>query len=128
MPLELSYSNATLWCVFGWCNIKPLPGANRLIKHLRSNGVPTALASNSPRSNIEAKISCHQGWKESFSAIVGGDEVEKGKPSPDIFSEAAKRMNTAPSNCLVIEDSLCYSWKSCGNVCHSCTVSAQKDC
>ncbi|PUZ38767.1 hypothetical protein GQ55_9G222400 [Panicum hallii var. hallii] len=106
MPLELSYSNATLWCVFGWCNIKPLPGANRLIKHLRSNGVPTALASNSPRSNIEAKICCHQGWKESFSAIVGGDEVEKGKPSPDIFSEAAKRMNTAPSNCLVIEDSL----------------------
>jgi len=111
-----------------WCNIKPLPGANRLIKHLRSNGVPTALASNSPRSNVEAKISCHQGWKESFTAIVGGDEVEKGKPSPDIFLEAAKRMNTTPSNCLVIEDSLCYSWKSCGNACHSCTISAQKDC
>ncbi|GJM84733.1 hypothetical protein PR202_ga00433 [Eleusine coracana subsp. coracana] len=89
-----------------WCNIKPLPGANRLIKHLRSNGVPTALASNSPRSNIEAKISCHEGWKESFFAIVGGDEVEKAKPSPDIFLEAAKRMNTDPSNCLVIEDSL----------------------
>nr|CAB3494501.1 unnamed protein product [Digitaria exilis] len=67
-----------------WCNIKPLPGANRLLKHLRSNGVPTALASNSPRSNIESKISCHQGWKESFSAIVGGDEMEKGKPSPDM--------------------------------------------
>lgn len=89
-----------------WCNIKALPGANRLIKHLRSNKVPAALASNSPRSNIEAKIACHQGWKESFSAIVGGDEVEKGKPSPDIFLEAAKRMNTDPSNCLVIEDSL----------------------
>ncbi|GJN29895.1 hypothetical protein PR202_gb18157 [Eleusine coracana subsp. coracana] len=89
-----------------WCNIKPLPGANRLIKHLRSNGVPTALASNSPRSNIEAKISSHEGWKESFSAIVGGDEIEKAKPSPDIFLEAAKRMNTGPSNCLVIEDSL----------------------
>ena len=73
--------------------------------------MPTALASNSPRSNVEAKISCHQGnsaksdwavaflfmcwcyllvslflpfigWKESFTAIVGGDEVEKGKPSP----------------------------------------------
>uniref|UniRef100_I1QTB2 riboflavin kinase n=1 Tax=Oryza glaberrima TaxID=4538 RepID=I1QTB2_ORYGL len=89
-----------------WCNIKALPGANRLIKHLKSNGVPAALASNSPGSNIEAKISCHQGWKESFSAIVGGDEVEKGKPSPDIFLEAAKRMNTNPPNCLVIEDSL----------------------
>ncbi|EAY78833.1 hypothetical protein OsI_33938 [Oryza sativa Indica Group] len=70
-----------------WCNIKALPGANRLIKHLKSNGVPAALASNSPRSNIDAKISCHQGWKESFSAIVGGDEVEKGKPSPDISAD-----------------------------------------
>uniref|UniRef100_A0A804PWB6 Riboflavin kinase n=1 Tax=Zea mays TaxID=4577 RepID=A0A804PWB6_MAIZE len=89
-----------------WCNLKPLPGANRLIKHLKTNGVPTALASNSPRCNIEAKIFFQQGWKESFSAIVGGDEVEKGKPSPNIFLEAAKRMNCAPSNCLVIEDSL----------------------
>ncbi|KAJ3690054.1 hypothetical protein LUZ61_019218 [Rhynchospora tenuis] len=89
-----------------WCNIRPLPGANRLIKHLRRNGVPMALASNSPKSNIEAKISCHNGWKESFLAIVGGDEVEKGKPSPDIFLEAARRMNTEPSSCLVIEDSI----------------------
>jgi len=68
--------------------------------------VPTAVASNSSRSNIDSKISCHKGWKEYFSAIVGADEVEKGKPSPDIFLEAAKRMNADPSNCLVIEDSL----------------------
>lgn len=89
-----------------WCNIKPLPGATRLIKHLSRNGVPLALASNSPKSNVEAKISCHQGWKESFSVIIGGDEVEKGKPSPEIFLEAAKRLNIDPSRCLVIEDSL----------------------
>ncbi|XP_073002659.1 bifunctional riboflavin kinase/FMN phosphatase [Typha latifolia] len=89
-----------------WCNIKALPGANRLIEHLRSNKVPMALASNSPKLNIEAKLSCHLGWKESFSAIVGGNEVEIGKPSPKIFLEAAKRMNVDPSLCLVIEDSL----------------------
>ncbi|CAM0901460.1 unnamed protein product [Alopecurus aequalis] len=89
-----------------WGNIKALPGANRLIKHLKSNRVPTAVASNSSRSNIDSKIYCHTGWKEYFSAIVGVDEVEKGKPSPDIFLEAAKRMNADPSNCLVIEDSL----------------------
>ncbi|XP_065040160.1 uncharacterized protein LOC135584527 isoform X5 [Musa acuminata AAA Group] len=89
-----------------WCNIKALPGANRLIKHLRSNGVTLALASNSSKSCIEAKISFHQGWKESFSVIIGGDEVTTGKPSPEIFLEAAKRMNVDISNCLVIEDSL----------------------
>ncbi|XP_057972991.1 bifunctional riboflavin kinase/FMN phosphatase isoform X1 [Malania oleifera] len=89
-----------------WCNIKALPGANRLIKHLSSHGVPLALASNSPRASIDSKISYHQGWKESFSVIVGGDEVRMGKPSPEIFLEAAKKLNFEPSSCLVIEDSL----------------------
>lgn len=47
---------------FRWCNIKALPGANRLIKHLKTHAVPMALASNSSRENIEAKISFHDGW------------------------------------------------------------------
>ncbi|XP_051216151.1 bifunctional riboflavin kinase/FMN phosphatase [Lolium perenne] len=89
-----------------WGNIKALAGANRLVQHLRSKGVSVALASNSPRENIRAKIGCHPGWEESFVAIVGGDEVTRGKPAPDIFVEAAKRMNSDPSNCIVIEDSL----------------------
>ncbi|GMY37228.1 bifunctional riboflavin kinase/FMN phosphatase [Fagus crenata] len=89
-----------------WCNIKALPGANRLIKHFSGHGVPMVLASNSPRVNIESKISFHQGWKESFSVIIGGDEVTSGKPSPEIFLEAAKRLNVDHSSCLVIEDSI----------------------
>jgi riboflavin kinase len=89
-----------------WCKIKSLPGASRLIKHLSSHRVPMALASNSPRKSIESKISYHQGWKESFSVIIGGDEVQTGKPSPEIFLEAAKRLNVEPSSCLVIEDSM----------------------
>lgn len=87
-------------------NIKALPGANRLIKHLSSHGVPMALASNSSKENIELKISFHQGWKQSISVIVGGDEVTNGKPSPEIFLEAAKRLNVEPPVCLVIEDSV----------------------
>ncbi|XP_020599948.1 bifunctional riboflavin kinase/FMN phosphatase [Phalaenopsis equestris] len=89
-----------------WCNIKALPGANRLVRHLRLKGVPFGLASNSPRANIDAKLSYHHGWTESFWAIVGGNEVENGKPSPDVFLEAARRLKVDPSNCLVIEDSL----------------------
>ncbi|KAG5250816.1 bifunctional riboflavin kinase/FMN phosphatase [Salix suchowensis] len=89
-----------------WCKIKVLPGANRLIKHLSGHNVPMALASNSPRENIESKISYQQGWMGSFSVIIAGDEVRTGKPSPEIFLEAAKRLNVKPSSCLVIEDSL----------------------
>jgi len=92
-----------------WYNIKALPGANRLINYLRGHNVPMALASNSPRASIERKISCQTGWKESFSVIIAGDEVTAGKPSPEIFLEAAKRLNIDPSKCLVIEDSMCNS-------------------
>ncbi|KAK7292377.1 hypothetical protein RIF29_08155 [Crotalaria pallida] len=65
-----------------WANAKALLDANRLIKHLRKNGVPMALASNSCHDYIEAKISHHKGWKESFSVILGSDQVKSGKPYP----------------------------------------------
>ncbi|XP_021726341.1 bifunctional riboflavin kinase/FMN phosphatase-like [Chenopodium quinoa] len=87
-------------------NIKPLPGAKQLINHLHGHGIPIALASNSPRTSIEKKLSYHHGWKESFSVVIGGDEVKAGKPSADLFLEAAKRLNVQPSSCLVIEDSI----------------------
>ncbi|KAK9706632.1 hypothetical protein RND81_07G140600 [Saponaria officinalis] len=81
-------------------------GTTRLINHFHGHGIPMALASISPRSFIEQKISNNRGWKESFSAIVGGNEVRAGKPSPEIFLEAAKRLNVEPSKCLVIDDSI----------------------
>ncbi|PIA37873.1 hypothetical protein AQUCO_02900011v1 [Aquilegia coerulea] len=73
---------------------------------MNDHGVPLALASNSSRSSVNTKISYHQGWRESFSVIIGGDEVRMVKPSPEIFLEAARRMNVEASRCLVIEDSL----------------------
>ncbi|KAK4438820.1 Bifunctional riboflavin kinase/FMN phosphatase [Sesamum alatum] len=89
-----------------WLLAKALPGANRLMRHLHKHGVPFALASNSLRKNIDGKISHHDGWKEVFTVILGSDQVKSGKPSPDIFLEAAKRMDVDPLHCLVIEDSL----------------------
>lgn len=89
-----------------WQQAKALPGVNRLMKHLRKHGVPFALASNSITKNIDAKISHHEGWKENFATILGSDQVKSGKPSPDMFLEAANRMSVDTANCLVIEDSL----------------------
>ncbi|KAF5731396.1 hypothetical protein HS088_TW18G00073 [Tripterygium wilfordii] len=89
-----------------WKQVGPLPGANRLIRHLYEQGVPFALASNSLQEYIDAKISVQEGWKECFSVIVGSDQVKSGKPSPDIFIEAAKRLGIDAVHCLVIEDSM----------------------
>ncbi|XP_042500865.1 bifunctional riboflavin kinase/FMN phosphatase-like [Macadamia integrifolia] len=89
-----------------WPLAKALPGVNRLIKHLCKHGVPFALASNCIRKHIDEKISRQEGWKESFSVILGRNDVNSGKPAPDLFLEAAKRMGVDPLSCLVIEDSL----------------------
>ncbi|GAU27072.1 hypothetical protein TSUD_103810, partial [Trifolium subterraneum] len=72
-----------------WREVKALPGANRIIKHFVKNGVPMALASNSLREYINAKISQHKGWTESFSVILGHDQVKFGKPAPDLVGVKA---------------------------------------
>ncbi|XP_073147178.1 bifunctional riboflavin kinase/FMN phosphatase-like [Henckelia pumila] len=89
-----------------WKEAKPIPGAERLMRHLHKHGIQFALASNSLSKNIDGKISHHDGWKERFVTILGSDQVKSGKPSPDIYIEAAKRMGVDSLHCLVIEDSL----------------------
>lgn len=84
----------------------PLPGAKRLSTHFLSHGIPQAVASSSPRELFEIKTSNHQQWFSSFDCIVLGDDpdIKKGKPSPEIFLTAAKRLNGLPQQCLVFED------------------------
>ncbi|XP_017255474.1 bifunctional riboflavin kinase/FMN phosphatase [Daucus carota subsp. sativus] len=89
-----------------WLLARALPGANRLIKHLHNQKVPFALASNSLTRNVEAKVSHQPGWTKYFPIVLGSDQVKSGKPSPDIFLEAANRMGVNVASCLVIEDSL----------------------
>ncbi|GMP67468.1 hypothetical protein CsSME_00027447 [Camellia sinensis var. sinensis] len=89
-----------------WVHAKALPGANRLIQHLYKHEVPFALASNSMWKNIDTKISHQKGWREYFSVILGSDQVKSGKPSPDLFLEAANKMGVDAVRCLVIEDSM----------------------
>ncbi|XP_073024965.1 bifunctional riboflavin kinase/FMN phosphatase-like isoform X2 [Primulina eburnea] len=72
-----------------WKEAKPLPGAERLMRHLHKHGIQFALASNSLSKNIDGKISHHDGWKERFVTILGSDQVKSGKPSPDIVGVKA---------------------------------------
>lgn len=66
--------------------------------------VPMAVASNNQRANIEATLRA-VGLEGVFGWIVSGADVARGKPAPDLFLEAARRMNVAPQDCLVFEDS-----------------------
>ncbi|KAM0871236.1 hypothetical protein ACQ4PT_039526 [Festuca glaucescens] len=108
LPLTVEQYSEAIYPLYmkRWQSANPLPGVKRLLKHLHKNGVPLALASNSIRRNIDHKILKLGELKDCFSVVLGGDQIPHGKPCPDIFLEAAKRLGVNPSSCLVIEDSL----------------------
>jgi beta-phosphoglucomutase family hydrolase len=86
-------------------NIKPLPGAIKLITALKEHGFSMALASSAPMENIQLVIR-GLGIESSFQAIVSGKEVTEGKPSPQVFLLAAERLGVEPKDCIVIEDAV----------------------
>jgi len=86
---------------------EPLPGAVRLTQHLHQSGIPQAVATSSDRYHFDLKLTKHREWFRIFECLVMGDdpEIKHGKPAPDIFLLAAKRMQAPPAHCLVFEDS-----------------------
>ena len=86
-------------------NIKPLPGALELIRSLKEHGFSQALGSSAPLENIKLVIQ-ELGIAGSFKAIVSGREVSEGKPNPQVFLLAAKKLGVKPQDCVVIEDSI----------------------
>jgi HAD superfamily hydrolase (TIGR01509 family) len=80
-----------------------LPGAIAAVEAARASGVPVGLASSSVRPWVEACLA-GIGLADAFDALTTGDEIENGKPAPDIYLLAARRLGVEPSRCLAIED------------------------
>jgi HAD superfamily hydrolase (TIGR01509 family) len=81
-----------------------LPGAKGLVRALQERRMPLVVCSSSVRPWVDAalrKITL----LDAFPQMVTGDEVEHGKPAPDIYLAAAERIGVAPERCLAIEDS-----------------------
>ena len=79
-------------------------GAHELLEYLRGRKVRIALASGSSRASITHHIN-EVGAMHYFDAIVGGDDVERGKPAPDVFLRAAEQIGAIAEDCFVFEDS-----------------------
>ncbi|MBA3415862.1 MAG: HAD family phosphatase [Chloroflexia bacterium] len=84
-------------------NVRPMPGARELLEWGRAAALPMALATSSRRSHAELSLGEAQ-LAGFFAAEVTGEEVQHGKPSPDIFLTAASRLGIPPASCLVLED------------------------
>ena len=83
---------------------QPLPGVPAVLRWLRDSGRLLALASSSSRPVIAAVLSALS-LGDVFRTVVSGDEVTRGKPAPDGFLMAARRLGVDPGACLVVEDS-----------------------
>jgi HAD superfamily hydrolase (TIGR01509 family) len=81
-----------------------LPGAQSAVRTLARAGFVLAVASSANRELIELVLEL-AGLTHHFQAIVSSEEVARGKPAPDVYQEAARRIGTHPADCIAIEDS-----------------------
>jgi len=80
-----------------------LDGARELVTSV-AKLVPLAVASSAPRRLIGAVLAEH-GLSDCFAATCSSEEVPRGKPSPDVYAEAARRLGLDPRRCIGVEDS-----------------------
>ena len=80
-----------------------VPGAIELVRGLHIAGARLAVGSSGPRANIELVLNA-MGVFDLMSAVVSGEDVTRGKPDPEVFTLACKRLGLPASRCVVIED------------------------
>ena len=80
-----------------------LDGARELVEEV-ARRCPVALASSAPRRGIDAALH-RDGLAAFFTATVSSEEVPRGKPSPDVYLEAARRLGVDPARAAGVEDS-----------------------
>lgn len=80
------------------------PGLLELLDYLEEVGLPKAVGTSTGTRSAHKKLQ-RVDIEHRFRAVIAGDQVEHGKPAPDIFLKAARALNTPPEACLVLEDS-----------------------
>lgn len=80
------------------------PGAIEVLEALKEAGYPLAIATSTARVRAVPRLERFDMLKY-FDSVTCGDEIENGKPAPDIFIESARRLGVDPAACAVIEDS-----------------------
>ena len=83
--------------------IRPLPGVLDLLKMLSDRDVPCSVASSTHRQNIEVIFDAI-GLRPFFQAVVTAEDVDHGKPHPEVFLKSAEKINRPPARCIVFED------------------------
>jgi HAD superfamily hydrolase (TIGR01509 family) len=81
-----------------------VPGAVEAVRRLDAAGLRLGVASSSNRELIDAVLR-RLGLTDLFAVTVSSEEVPRGKPAPDVYLEAARRLGVRPAQCVAVEDS-----------------------
>ncbi|MGI9515859.1 MAG: HAD family hydrolase [Pirellulaceae bacterium] len=85
--------------------LQPMPGLLELLAHIESTGLPKSVATSSSPIFARTALELCQ-LAERFDFVLTAEDVEQGKPHPDIYIESARRHGIETANLLVLEDSL----------------------
>ena len=109
IPIDLERDKARAYAIYGDITrgkLEPLPGVHEFIARCRALGLKLAVATSADRVKMEINIASLGLPAGTFDQTVNGLEVERKKPYPDIYLEAAKRLGVNPEACLVVEDAV----------------------
>lgn len=85
--------------------LEALPGVHPFLERLKAAGIPSCVGSSTHRLNIDTILGV-MGLAGLFDDIVTAEDVTAGKPHPDVFLQAAGKINRTPEHCVVFEDAL----------------------
>lgn len=107
----------------------PLPGVHEFIQRCRGRSLQLAVATSADRVKMEINLAALNLAEGTFDQTVNGLEVERRKPFPDIYLEAALRLGIKPGECLVVEDAVSgiQAAKAAGCKCLALTTSFPAD-
>jgi HAD superfamily hydrolase (TIGR01509 family) len=108
-PFEIEKHKARTYAIYGEITkgrLVPLPGVQEFIQRCKNRQLKLAVATSADKVKMEINLSSLGLPPGTFDITVNGLEVERKKPFPDIYLEAARRLNLKPEECLVVEDAL----------------------
>ena len=85
--------------------LRLLPGVKELIESLKKSRFGLAIGSSAPQANLDFMFK-HLPLRDYFDVCVTGEEVSRGKPAPDTFLKAAKKLSMPVDKCVVVEDAV----------------------
>jgi beta-phosphoglucomutase len=102
---RLALRKRSLYGEFAACGLETVRGVEGFLASLERQGVPRAVGTSALRGDAVSLLE-RVGLLRYFDVLVTADDVRLGKPSPDVYLEAARRLDASPAECLVFEDSL----------------------